>query len=297
MQIGWLRILSALVGALVVLVAGAEYAGARPSRRAADIAYVAATDTAYQAAGHHLDVYAPRQQTAAPYPVVVFIHGGSWDSGNKDFYSFIGRRLAKQGVVAVVLNYRLAPQVQVPQMADDCARAVVWTVAHIQAYGGNPQQIFVMGHSAGGGLAALLAADDALFRRWGLARNPIRGAILDDPAGLDMADYLRRMQYPHDEQYLVPFGRNPAGWKQVSALYHLTSHTPPMLLLVGGNTYPSISSSSYRFQQHLRELGHSPRYTVLPGKTHIPMVLQLYWQHNIVYQQLRTFVGAHPPTQ
>ncbi|RSK50832.1 alpha/beta fold hydrolase [Hymenobacter rigui] len=292
MRFWLLRGLLALPIVCVLLVAAGEYAVARPSRRTADIAYVPASDTAFQARGHQLDVYAPKRKTATPYPVVVFIHGGSWNSGNKNFYSFIGRRLAKQGVVAVVINYRLAPQVHVPQMADDCTRAVIWTAAHIAAYGGDPQRIFVMGHSAGGGLAALLAADDTLFRRWGLTQNPVRGAVLDDPAGLDMYEYLRKMEYPHDDQYLVPFGHDPAVWKQVSALYQLTEHTPPVLLLTGGETYPSISSSSRRFQQRLSALGHSPRYTVLPGKTHIPMVLQLYWQHNIIYQQLLPFVGA-----
>jgi len=285
------RLLPALLIGLLLLAGATEYAVARPSRRTADIRYVPATDSAYHPKRHQLDVYAPKEAAPALRPVVVFIHGGNWDSGSKEFYSFIGRRLAKQGVVAVILNYRLAPQVQVPQMADDCARAVIWTTEHIREFGGDPQRIFVMGHSAGGGLAALLAADDALFQRRGLARNPVRGAVLDDPAGLDMYDYLRRMQYPDDAQYLVPFGKDPAGWQQTSALYHLTAHTPPIVMLIGGETYPSISSSSARFRQRLTALGHTPRYTVLPGKKHIPMVLQLYWQHNIVYQQLLVLVG------
>jgi acetyl esterase/lipase len=286
------RVVPALLIGLGLLAGATEYAVARPSRRSANLAYVPATDSAYSPTRHRLDVYAPKERATALRPVIVFIHGGSWNSGNKDFYSFIGRRLAKQGVVAVVVNYRLAPQVQVPQMADDCARAVIWTTGHIREFGGDPQRVFVMGHSAGGGLAALLAADDALFQRRGLSRNPVRGAILDDPAGLDMYDYLRRMQYPGDEQYLVPFGQDSAAWRQTSALYHVTAHTPPMMMLIGGETYPSISSSSARFRQRLTALGHAPRYTVLPGKKHIPMVLQLYWQHNVVYQQLLPFVGA-----
>ncbi|AHJ99597.1 alpha/beta hydrolase [Hymenobacter swuensis] len=289
------RVLPALVSGLLLLAGATEYAVARPSRRTTDVRYVPATDSAYHSERHQLDVYAPKAAAPALRPVVVFIHGGNWDSGSKEFYSFIGRRLAKQGVVAVILNYRLAPQVRVPQMADDCARAVIWTTEHIREFGGDPQRIFVMGHSAGGGLAALLAADDALFQRRGLARNPVRGAVLDDPAGLDMYDYLRRMQYPNDAQYLVPFGKDPAAWKRMSALYHLTAHTPPVVMLIGGETYPSISSSSARFRQRLTALGHAPRYTVLPGKKHIPMVLQLYWQRNIVYQQLLSLVGQ--PTQ
>ncbi|PJJ53064.1 alpha/beta hydrolase [Hymenobacter chitinivorans] len=276
---------------LLVLVAH-EMAQARPSRRFANLTYVPTTEAGFDAERHRLDVYAPRRKAAAPYPVVVFIHGGSWNSGNKNFYSFIGRRLAKQGVVAVVINYRLAPTVLVPAMADDCARAVIWTTQHIAQYGGDPQRLFTMGHSAGGGLAALLAADNTLFTRRGLATNPVRGAILDDPAGLDMYDYLRKMQYGGDEQYLVPFGKDPAVWKAVSPMYYVTAATPPFLMFVGGETYPSISSSSAKFRQKLKGLGREPQFSVLPGKKHVPMVLQLYWQNNVVYQELLKFVGA-----
>ncbi|TGE21423.1 alpha/beta hydrolase [Hymenobacter aquaticus] len=280
-----------LVFVLLALVAN-EYAQARPSRRTSDIAYVPTSEAGFDAKRHRLDVYAPRKKAAAPYPVVVFIHGGNWDSGNKNIYSFIGRRLAKQGVVAVVINYRLAPQVQVPAMADDCARAVVWTYQHIAEYGGDPKRLFTMGHSAGGGLAALLAADNQLFARRGLAANPVRGAILDDPAGLDMYDYLRKMQYGGDEQYLVPFGKEPAGWKAVSPMYFVTAQTPPFLIFVGGETYPSISSSSAKFRQKLQQLGREPQFAVLPGKKHVPMVLQLYWKNNVIYRELLKFVGV-----
>ena len=287
-----LLILPATLALLLILLGANEYAAARPSRRHADLPYVPATDPDFSSERHRLDVYAPRQRASTDRPVVIFIHGGSWNSGNKNFYAFIGRRRAKQGVVAVLINYRLAPQVEVPAMADDCARATAWVVQHIGEYGGDPARVFVMGHSAGGGLAALLATDDALFSRRGLARNPVRGAILDDPAGLDMYDYLTKMQYEGDAQYLVPYGKKPAVWKSVSPMYHVSAASPPFLIFVGGDTYPSISHSSAEFRQRLRSLGREPQFTVLPGKNHIPMVLQLYWQHNIIYQELLKMVGA-----
>lgn len=291
MPISRLLALPALLVLLFLGVVANEFAVARPSRRTADVAYVPATESGFSSERHRLDVYAPRQKATAQ-PVVVFIHGGNWDSGSKDIYTFIGRRLAKQGVVAVIINYRLAPQVQVPAMADDCARAVRWTHQHIAAYGGDPQRIFLMGHSAGGGLAALLATDDRYFSRLGLPQNPVRGVILNDPAGLDMYDYLLKKQYAGDTRYLTAFGREPAGWKAVSALYYLTPASPPFLTFVGGKTYPSIASSSEKFRQRLVQVGKQPQFSVLPGKKHIPMVLQLYWQHNIIYRELLVFVGA-----
>ena len=284
----------ALLLAAVVVVLATEYVVARPSHRTKDLAYVAATAPDFNPERHLLDVYAPKKAApgAGGYPVVLFIHGGSWTSGNKNFYSFIGRRLAKQGVVAVVISYRLAPAVHVPEQAADCARALAWTVQHIKEYGGDPARVFVMGHSAGGGLAALLATDDALLAAHGLPQNPVRGAIMDDPAGLDMYSYLKEMKYEGDAKYKVPFGNDPAVWKEMSPIYKIKPNLPPFIFFIGGETYPSISGSSGRFRDRLKATGQAPAYTIIPGRHHIPMVLQLYWAHNIIYQGLRKLVGA-----
>jgi acetyl esterase/lipase len=281
-----------LLLAAVAVLLSAEYVVAYPSHRTKNLAYVASTAPDFNAERHRLDVYAPRRKApGAGYPVVLFIHGGNWNSGNKNIYSFIGRRLAKQGVVAVIINYRLAPTVQVAGMADDCARALAWTAQHIQDYGGDPARLYTMGHSAGGGLAAVLATDDALLARHGLAKNPVRGAILDDPAGLDMYTYLKSKD-TGDTQYHDAWGNDPAGWKAWSPMYKVRADSPPFLIFIGGETYPSISSSSDRFRKRLQALGVSPTYQVLPGKKHVPMVLQLYWQHNVIYKELLKLVGA-----
>ncbi|AKD58607.1 alpha/beta hydrolase [Spirosoma radiotolerans] len=287
------QIPTGLVLVVVVLLLINEYAIARPSRRTKDIAYVTMNASGVDAERHLLDVYTPRKVAASTkLPVVVFIHGGNWNSGNKNLYAFVGRRLAKQGVVAVIINYQLSPAVLVPAMANDCAQAVHWVSQHIAEFGGDPGRIFVMGHSAGGGLAALLATDDRLFARLGLATNPVKGAILDDAAGLDMFDYLTKMEYPNDQQYLIPYGKDPAVWRAVSPMYYVNDHTPPMLMYSGERTYPSITSSSQRFHQLLLNHQVKHEYKVLPGKKHIAMVTQLFWQHNIIYRELLDFVDA-----
>lgn len=267
-------------------------AQASPSRRTKNIAYVTANAPDFDAQDHLLDVYAPRRASATLRPVVVFIHGGNWDSGDKKTYWFIGRRLAKQGVVAVIINYRMAPNVKVPAMADDCARAVRWATQHIAEYGGDPARIFTMGHSAGGGLAALLSTDDARFARLGLPQNPVKGAILDDAAGLDMFDYLKKMEYPGDEKFLVPFGSDSTVWRAVSPLYQLSASTPPTLLYVGGRSYPGIQKSSERYRQRLEQLGVKHRFTELPRKKHVAMAVMLFWKRNVVYRELLELVGA-----
>ncbi len=276
--------------ACLLLVAG--FTQASPSRRTKNIAYVATNAADFDATGHLLDVYAPRRASATRRPVVVFIHGGNWNSGDKKTYWFIGRRLAKQGVVAVIINYRMAPNVQVPAMADDCARAVLWATRHATEYGGDPTRIFTMGHSAGGGLAALLSTDDALFGKLGLPKNPVKGAILDDAAGLDMFDYLKKMEYPGDEKFLVPFGSDSTVWRAVSPMYHLSASTPPTLLYVGGRSYPGIQKSSERYRQRLQRLGVQHRFTELPRKKHVAMAVMLFWKRNVIYRELLELVGA-----
>jgi acetyl esterase/lipase len=82
-------------------------------------------------------------------PVLIFIHGGSWSSGKKETYWWLGRNFARKGVVTVIINYRLAPNVQYEKMGDDCALAVKWVQAHIADYTASPEKIFMMGHSAG----------------------------------------------------------------------------------------------------------------------------------------------------
>jgi len=279
--------LGLLLAAVVVLLTN-EWAVARASRRVADVPYVAASAPDFDAKRHLLDIYQPKKE-AAPRPVVLFIHGGNWNSGSKDdiLYKAIGRRLAKQGFVGVVISYRLAPQVLVPQQADDCARALAWTVAHIREYGGDPARIVLMGHSAGGGLAALLATgSDTLLARHGLPPRAAHAVLLDDPAGLDMLDYLTKMQYPGDAKYLVPFSKDPAVWRQASALYHMKAGAPPFSMYIGGETYPSIKNSSEKFRQRMKQLGEEPKYTLLPGKSHVGMVTQLFWSSNLLYKEL-----------
>lgn len=261
------------------------------SKRTKNIAYIPANAAVKADPERHLlDVYAPNKTPKEGLPVVVFIHGGNWDSGSKNIYWFIGRRLAKQNVVAVIINYRLSPNVMVPAMADDCARAVQWTSRHIGDYGGDPNRIFVMGHSAGGGLAALLATDDDLFTRIGLAKNPVKGAILDDPAGINMYDYLLKMEYPDDKRYLVSFGKDPAVWKDMSALFKVKTGVPPMLLYAGERTYPSIAKATKELTGKLQSLGIKHEYKVLPGKKHVPMVTQLFWKRNVIYRDLLELV-------
>jgi acetyl esterase/lipase len=135
-------------------------------------------DIAYEPGPRHgLDIYRPKGADGHT-PVVVFLYGGGWDSGNKAEYAFAGEALARHGFVAVIPDYRLYPQVRWPAFLQDSAAAVAWTRAHIATYGGDPGEMFLMGHSAGAYNAVMLAVD----RRWLAAvgldpRRDLRGVI------------------------------------------------------------------------------------------------------------------------
>jgi arylformamidase len=117
-------------------------------------------DVAYgHGAGETLDVFpAPREAGRPPAPVLVFIHGGYWRSLDKADHSFIAPAFVEQGACVVVPNYALCPAVTIPQICLQMAQALAWVYRHIGAHGGDPQRITVVGHSAGGHLAAMLLA-------------------------------------------------------------------------------------------------------------------------------------------
>ncbi len=120
-----------------------------------------------------LDVYVPVAAGEAA-PVLVFFYGGSWDSGSKDDYAFVGQALAAQGFVTVLPDYRLYPQVRFPDFLHDGAAAIAWVRDHIAAYGGDPRRIVLAGHSAGAYNAVMLGMDPRYLEAAGVDPKSIR---------------------------------------------------------------------------------------------------------------------------
>ena len=120
-----------------------------------------------------LDLYAPRR-AEGPLPVIAFFYGGSWNSGEKEAYSFVGRALAARGFLVAIPDYRLVPEVRFPVFLEDCAAAVRWVVANAAAHGGDAGRVVLAGHSAGAYNAAMLALDP----QWlGDAKAAVRGLV------------------------------------------------------------------------------------------------------------------------
>lgn len=158
MKLGWRGLAGALVGGAAAACSPLRTFDALVPKDGGVV--VSARDIAYgDGPRRRLDVYAPRAPSKCPRPVIVFFYGGSWNSGTKAGYSFVGRALAARGFVTVIPDYRLVPEVRFPDFLRDNAAAVRWTRANVDRYGGDPARLILAGHSAGAYDAAMLALD------------------------------------------------------------------------------------------------------------------------------------------
>ncbi len=236
-----------------------------------------------------LDVYYPGKTTKGNADVIVFIHGGSWRSGSKDTYTWLAKNFVRKGYVAVIINYSLTPEFNYEQMGYDCAKAIKWAKENIAGYGGNPSRIFVMGHSAGGHLAELINADPRYFKAEGIA-NPIHGVILNDAFGLDLFQYLSTYQGDNFyRDFTESFTTNPEVWKQQSPLMYKANIANPHLILIGGDTYPSIQIQSGCLYEYLLAKKVPVKEIWRPGKKHIGMISWMFLSWSPQYKMIKNF--------
>ena len=185
-------------------------------------------DVAYgEHAKQKLDLTVPKG--ASGFPTVLFIHGGAWREGDRRLYGNLGRRFAEAGVGLAATSYRLSPEVKHPEHAKDVARAFAWLHANIAAHGGSPDRLYVMGHSAGGHLAALLALDPAYLDDLKVPRGAVKGAI--PMSGVYLVTAL-----PADTKGLLKilpdaFGSDRDVCREASPVTHVKNAACPFLVL------------------------------------------------------------------
>ena len=189
----------------IILIALVSSCAFKSIRRSKNITYTAA-DSTHHIAAQKLNVFAPRHTTGLK-EVLIFIYGGNWNSGKKWLYSYFGTRMARKDVLMVIMDYPKSPKANYDMMATDAAKAVQWVNQNIERYGGDPNKIFISGHSAGGHLASLITVRNDYFAKLGMA-NPIKGTILIDAAGIDMYGYLQQEGFAADHTYIKTFSNN-----------------------------------------------------------------------------------------
>jgi arylformamidase len=158
-----------------------------------------------QSAGEKLDVFSAvgkQYSTRSGAPVLVFIHGGYWRSLDKSDHSFLAPALTAAGACVVVPNYDLCPAVSIPGITLQMVKALAWTYRHVAEFGGNPNRITVVGHSAGGHLAAMLLA--CQWKRWeaDLPTDLVKNAL--SISGLFELESIRHTPFVKDDLRLTP---------------------------------------------------------------------------------------------
>ncbi len=210
-----------------------------------------------------LDVYAPTPATG-PLPLLVFIYGGSWDSGSKDDYGFLGAAFAAQGFLTVIPDYRLVPGIRFPSFIEDCAAAVRWTEQNAARLGGDPRRIVLVGHSAGAYNVMMVALDAHYLRDAGVDARAIRGI-----AGLaGPYDFL-----PFDvDSTRNAFGQAPD--PQLTQPVHFArGDAPPMLLLWGEDDTTLGPRSLESLARVQRAAGGAVETKTYPGIDHVEIML------------------------
>ena len=227
---------------LALLLAGAPTArGAEP----ASIAY--GSDPAQQ-----IDVYAA-QGTRGPAPIIMMVHGGGWRHGDKQARGVVRNKLERwqpRGFLFVSVNYRMLPQADVPTQAADVARALAYVQTHAASWGGDPDRIVLMGHSAGAHLAALLSADPSLATRAGARRW--LGTVALDSAALDVPSVMGRRHMP---LYDKAFGSDPAFWRSVSPIDALTAQAVPLLAVCSTTRRDQPCRQAHAYADKAQALG------------------------------------------
>lgn len=230
-------------------------------------------DVAYYKAGSDrrltsLDVYAPAE--GSELPVAIWIHGGGWHRGDKALVREKPRAFNDKNVVFVSINYRLHPAVDYKEQAADVARAILWVREHIRQFGGSPDRIFLMGHSAGAHLAALVATDERYLQNVGLKLDAIKGVVLVDGAGYDIPRQIQLAALPRlKEMYRTVFTDDPEKQNDASPIAHVERNKgiPPFLILhVADRRDGRIQSES--LAKRLNEAGVGAEVVAAENKTH-----------------------------
>jgi acetyl esterase/lipase len=277
------------VSLALVPVAAAEDRPAAPKAEArqfevqvvADVEYYKGEDA--HPRKHKLDLYLPKGHK--DYPVLFFVHGGAWRSGDKNFfgaYSSLGKFYARRGIGTVVTNYRLSPSVMHPEHIKDVARAFAWTYKNIGKYGGRCDRIFPCGHSAGGHLVALLATDASYLKAEGIKADVIPGVI------------------PISGVYRIPrrslegvFGRDAEVRRKAGPIEHVRAGLPPFLILYADKDYAACGKvPSEAFCKALVGKGCKAETREIKDSTHLKIIMSAAGAGNPVSDAVLDFIAV-----
>jgi acetyl esterase/lipase len=211
---------------------------------------------------HQLDLYLPKGKK--DFPVLFFVHGGAWVSGDRNFfgiYSSIGQCFARHGIGAVVISYRLSPKVQHPEHIKDVARAFAWTKKNIEKHGGKKDQIFVCGHSAGGHLVALLATNESYLKAENCSLKDIKGAIPMSGVFVLADNFMPSV-----------FGKGDEANRSASPVRNVKDGCPPFLIVYADKDMPFCEAMSSQFCKELKGIKCEAEVCEIKSRNHMSII-------------------------
>ena len=269
-------------------------------------------DVAYLPDGgpkHRLNLFRPAPGTTTPgaiVPTVVFVHGGGWTTGDRDearggadFYNNVGRFLAGRGIATAVVSYRFLPGVGWRDQLADVAAATAWAQRHAPDWGGAPGSVVVMGHSAGGQLAARVALDAQARREAGAF--PVCGAVVASGAALDLVDpatWETGTRFGYYAERFSPERRplpgppaEPYGWQtEASPVTYVTPDAPPFLISVASGEAALFKTQAAALGRALDAAGVPYETVETPALTHALGVPNLSRDDRVVAPAAARFV-------
>ena len=228
-----------------------------------------------------LDLYVP--DCAGPFPVLVWFHGGGLTGVSKDADEAVnvGRRLTAEGIVTAVHNYRLSPRVKFPDYIRDAAASVAWTQRHVGEYNGDPNRLYIGGHSAGGYLALMLTFDKQYLRAEGMDPAQLAGLVPISGQTLTHAT-VKNERNIAAEQIVVD---------EASVLHHLRAQIPPMLNICAENDMAARVEENALLVAWLQKIGaENVRLQVVPERDHGTIIHQIDRPDDTTAQALCAFI-------
>tara|TARA_R110002072_G_scaffold242564_9_gene401418 strand:- start:2757 stop:3638 length:882 start_codon:yes stop_codon:yes gene_type:complete len=216
--------------------------------------------------GQRLDVWAPDRGSETPRPVVVFFHGGGWVKGDREAYAFAGRAFARKGFLVVVPDYRKVPDVRFPAFIEDGADAVRWTHDNIARFGGDPERIALVGHSAGAHTAVTLALDPRWLQAANVAPGTVKAAIgLSGP--YDFYPFDKKRSIDAMSRWPQPRDTQPIAFARADA--------PPLLVATSSEDDVVRPYNAINLAERLREVGAPVEFENYRGLGHEDVVMAL----------------------
>lgn len=233
-----------------------------------------------------LDVYVPEATSTHGLPTLLFMHGGYWTHGYKDWMGFMAPALVSLPALFISVGYRLAPAARYPAALEDCLAALTWAYEHVAEYGGDPQRLFVGGHSAGGHLAALMALQPALLTARGMPDNAIKACF--PVSGV----YDLQGDLPQDR--LRAFLGDGASRVAASPLYQVRGNRTPFLLAVGEYDFPVLYAQAYAMRAALRREAGPVDLLEVAGADHFQISMLGGDPEHVWTRRVRDWM-QHPP--